>query len=88
MLRRDLITVSLYLKGGHKDKREMPQEAMWRRQEVMNASCTRKSFISIQEIIFCSGSNIHYNNLARGMVGSPLLEVFKMQLDKVLDDLI
>lgn len=42
---------------------------------------TRQTFFTVRTIIHC-------NNLPRDVAGSPRLEVFKVRLDRVLDNLI
>ncbi|GAB0181296.1 hypothetical protein GRJ2_000594900 [Grus japonensis] len=44
--------------------------------------------LHIREKFFIVRTIIHWNNLPRDVVESPLLEVFKMLLDRVLDNLI
>lgn len=43
---------------------------------------------NMREKIFTVRTIIQWNNLSRGVVESPLLEVFNMQLDRVLENLV
>jgi len=44
-------------------------------------------YLVIRKKFFTVGTIIHWNNLPRDVVVSPLMEVFKMRLEGVLDSL-
>lgn len=83
----DLITIFQYLKDGYKeDVSSVLQVTTWRKQKGMapaEALPRRKKYF-----FFYSDNNNHCNNLLRDMVEALSLHVFKMGLDRMLDNLI
>ena len=90
-LRGGLITVFQYLKGGYKED----GGSLFTRSHMEKTRGNgyklhqERGFTSIQDR-YCLGffysENNHWNSLPRDAVESPSLEVFKMQLDRVLDN--
>ncbi|KAK4829749.1 hypothetical protein QYF61_006458 [Mycteria americana] len=89
-LRWDLIPVFQYLKGSYKEDGgslftrnhiEKTKNNGYKLHQERFHLDIRKKFFTVRTIIHC-------NNLPGDMVESPSLEVFRMQLDRVLDNLI
>ncbi|KAK4805622.1 hypothetical protein QYF61_022380 [Mycteria americana] len=82
-----LITVSQYLKGGYKeDGGSLITRSHMEKTRASEYKLHRERFrLDIRNTFFTVRTIIHWNNLPRDVVESPLMEVFKMRLDKVLD---
>ncbi|GAB0184611.1 hypothetical protein GRJ2_000926400 [Grus japonensis] len=89
-LRRDLITLFQYLNASYKEnRRSLFTRSHMERTRGNGYKLHQERFhLDINPKFFTVGAINHWNNLPRDVVESPSLEVFEMQLDRMLDNLI
>lgn len=86
----ELITVCHYLKGRYEDDRgSLFARSYMEKTRGNGCKLDLEMFnLDIRKNFFAVSIDIHWNNLPGDVVESPLLQVFKMQMDKVLNNLI